>query len=281
MTSPDRLTELEGEPIGSTQPAVGRPGSSSRTGAEARAPFVVFTTQRSGSTWVVSVLNTYDGVTGQGELFLRRPRSPEKRWDSDFAYSRYVESKAEHGSIRPRSVFRYLDTFFAQGEHVGFKLMYDQLRAYPEILVYLLRKRVRVVHLVRENHLDVLISFALKREIGRAHVLEAKDRPRETTVELPAASLVRKMRWLQFKHDAARRLLRASRLPHVEVSYEELVRDPGSFDRVLDFLGISAAGREPRSHILKTRVGGQRDVVANYEEVERALVNSRFAGLLE
>jgi len=270
MSSPDRLTELEPEPEGS--PPIP---------AEARAPFVVFTTQRSGSTWVMSVLNTYDDVNAQGELFLSRPRSPEKRWDSDFAYSRYVESKAEHGNIRPRSVFRYLDTFFAQGAHVGFKLMYDQLRAYPEILVYLLHRRVRVVHLVRENHLDVLISFALKREIGRAHVLDAKDRPREPTVELPTASLVRKLRRLQFKHDAARRLLRTTRLPHVEVTYEELVRDPGRFDRVLEFLGISADGREPRSHILKTRVGGQRDVVANYEEVERALASTRFAGLLE
>jgi LPS sulfotransferase NodH len=248
---------------------------------EAPAPFVVFTTQRSGSTWVMSVLNTYEGVTGQGELFLGRPRSPEKRWDSDFAHARYVETKAEYGSVRPFSVFRYLDAFFSQGPHVGFKLMYDQLRSYPEILVYLLRKRVPVVHLVRENHLDVLISFALKREIGKAHMLDAKDRPRDMAVELPTASLLRQVRWLQFKHDAARHLLKASLLRHLEVTYEELVRDPSRFEDILAFLGVSTTGEEPHSHILKTRVGGQRDVVSNYEEVERVLANTRFATLLD
>lgn len=280
MSSADPVNELEAQDSG--RPSVRRwSGRSPRTRAEGRAPFVVFTTQRNGSTWVMSVLNAYEGVTAQGELFLPRPRSPERRWDSDFAYPRYVESKARHGRVRPRSVFHYLDAFFAQGEHVGFKLMYSQLRAYPEILLYLLRRRVRVVHLVRENHLDVLISFALKRQIGKAHVLDAKDRPREPAVELPVNSLLRELRWLQLKHDTARRLLRASRLPHLEVTYEELVRDPRRFDDVLEFLGVSADGREPRSHILKTRLGGQREVVANYEEVARVLAGTRFAGLLE
>ena len=31
--------------------------------------FVVFTTQRTGSTWLMSVLNNQDGVSAQGELF--------------------------------------------------------------------------------------------------------------------------------------------------------------------------------------------------------------------
>ena len=56
--------------------------------------FVVFTTQRTGSTWLMSVLNNQDGVSGQGELFLPRPRSQERRWDSEFAWPRYVESRA-------------------------------------------------------------------------------------------------------------------------------------------------------------------------------------------
>lgn len=229
----------------------------------------------------MSILNAYEDVVAQGELFLPRPRSPEKRWDSDFAYPRYVESRARHGRLRPRSVFRYLDAFFAQGEHVCFKLMYSQLRRYPEILPYLLRNRVRVVHLVRENHLDVLISYAVKREIGRAHVLAADDRPRATTVDLPASSLLRRMWWLQLKHDTARRLLGSSGLLHLEVSYEELVRDPGRFADILAFVGVSTVGEQPRSHILKTRQGGQRDVIANYDEVARALGGTRFAVLLD
>lgn len=229
----------------------------------------------------MSVLNTYEGVTGQGELFLRRPRSRERRWDSDFAHSRYVESRATYGSVRPFSVFRYLDAFFAEGQHVGFKLMYDQLGAYPEILGYLLRKRARVIHLVRRNHLDVVISFALKHEIGKAHVLDPDDRPSQMAVELPVSSLLRRIRWLQFKHDAARRLLKVCRIPHLEVAYEDLVQDPSRFEDILEFLAVSTVGTEPRSNILKTRVSGQREVVVNYDEVARILAGTRFANLLD
>ena len=120
--------------------------------------FVVFTTQRSGSTWLMSVLNAIDGVSAQGELFLPRSRSPERRWDSDFSIPRYVESKETYGSVRPFSVFRFLSALYGGEGAIGFKLMYSQLRRYPEILAYLVRERIRVVHLVRRNHLDVLIS---------------------------------------------------------------------------------------------------------------------------
>lgn len=249
--------------------------------SDSRAPFVVLTTQRNGSTWVMSVLNAYEGVIAQGELFLPRPRSPERRWDSDFAYPRYTESSARVGRLRPRSVFRYLDAFFAQAEHAGFKLMYSQLRRYPEILVYLQHNRVRLVHLVRENHLDVLISYAVKRDVGKAHVLHGTDRPHVASVDLPVGSLLRRMRWLQFKHDLARRLLRTSRLPYLEVTYEELVRDQGRFDDILAYLGVLTGAQEPRSHIVKTRLGGQKDVLSNYDQVVRTLAGTRFAGLLD
>ena len=243
--------------------------------------FVVFTTQRNGSTWLMSVLNGLEGVSAQGELFLPRPRSPEKRWDSDFALPRYVESKRAHGSVRPFSVFNYLSALYRVEGTVGFKLMYSQLRRYPEILPYLMKKRIRVVHLVRRNHLDVLISFALKREIGRAHILSPEDRSSDVKVELDTRSLLRDLRKLQLKHTVGRTVLRLARLKHIEVAYEDLVGDPAGFDRVRDFLGIPADRGAPQSNILKTRTGDQQQVVANYEEVRAALQGSRFAHLLD
>lgn len=243
--------------------------------------FVVFTTQRNGSTWLMSVLNGLEGVSAQGELFLPRPRSPEKRWDSDFALPRYVESKRAHGSVRPFSVFNYLSALYRGEGTVGFKLMYSQLRRYPEILPYLMRKRIRVVHLVRSNHLDVLISFAIKSEIGKAHILSPEDRPSDVEVELDTRSLLGDLRKLQLKHTMGRTVLRLARLKHIEVVYEDLVADPGGFHRVREFLGIPADQWALRSNILKTRTGGQKQVVANYEEVRAVLQGSKFTDLLD
>ena len=243
--------------------------------------FVVFTTQRNGSTWLMSVLNGLPDVTAHGELFLRRRRSPERRWDSDFAYPYYVESKARHGRLRPLSVFSYLNALYSAPGSVGFKLMYSQVRDYPEIVPYLMRRRIRVVHLVRRNHLDVLISFAIKREIGKAHLLAQEDRPQDLKIDIDTHSLVKDLRRLQFKHDVGRKLLKASRLRHIEVAYEELVADQTHFERVLAFLRLPAEDGLPESNIFKTRVGRQAEVVRNYDEVRNVLLNSRFAALLD
>ncbi len=243
--------------------------------------FVVFTTQRNGSTWLMSVLNGLDGVSAQGELFLPRPRSPETRWDSDFALPRYVESNRQYGPVRPLSVFKYLTALYRRGGTVGFKLMYSQLRRYPEILPYLVKKRVRVVHLVRRNHLDVLISFAVKREIGKAHILSPEDRPSEVRVELDTRSLMRDMRKLELKHAVGRLVLRLARLNHIEVAYEDLVADHMQFVHVQEFLGVPAGQGVPRSNILKTRTAGHQQVVANYDDVRAVLRGSRFEHMLE
>ncbi len=229
----------------------------------------------------MSVLNRLEGVSAQGELFLPRPRSPDRRWDSDFSIPRYVESTSRYGRVRPFSVFGYLTALYGGGGAVGFKLMYSQLRRYPEILLYLMRKRIRVVHLVRRNHLDVLISFAVKNEIGKAHILSAEDRPADVKVELDTRTLVRNLRKLELKHSVGRTVLRIGRLKHIEIAYEDLVSDAEQFERVRAFLGVSPDEGVPESNILKTRTGRQQQVVANYDDVRAVLRGTRFAALLD
>jgi LPS sulfotransferase NodH len=127
----------------------------------------------------------------------------------------------------------------------------------------------------------VLISFAIKREIGKAHILAPEDRPPEMKVELDTHSLLRDLRKLELKHTVGRSVLRLARLEHIEVAYEDLVADPAGFDRVREFLDIPVDEEALQSNILKTRTEGQQHVVANYEDVRAALRGSKFARLLE
>ena len=243
--------------------------------------FVVLTTNRSGSVWVMSTLSSIPHVTAQGELFLPRARVSEKRWDSDFARSRYIETKSDGLPFRPFSVFSYLDALYRTPGAVGFKLMYKQLGLYPEILAYLIKHRVRVVHLVRQNHLDVMVSFAVKAQLGRAHLLSGQAAPDDIRVELDTDTLIEQLEWLRRKQNIARKLLIWCRLPHLEVTYEGLLRDQGHFRQIRDFLSIGSDEQLARSNVVKIRKGGQRDVIRNYNEVREALVNSKFAPLLE
>ena len=243
--------------------------------------FVVLTTNRSGSEWMMSTLNSFPNVFAHSELFLPRPQVSEGKWNSDFAYPRFVESKVKGPAIRPFSVFSYLNTFYSMPGKVGFKLMYKQLGLYPEILVYLLKYRVRVIHLMRQNHLDVMLSYAVKAKLGRSHLLVGQSAPDELRVQLDTRTLLRKLAWLQEQQNIARRLLKFFGLPHVEVIYEDLVRNHTLFLRIADFLSIDAEQQIPKSALTKIRKEGHRDVIRNYDEVKEVLVNSKFAGLLE
>ena len=243
--------------------------------------FVVLTTNRSGSEWMMSTLNSFPDVFAHSELFLPRRQVSEGKWNSDFAYPRFVESKVKGPAIRPFSVFSYLNTFYSMPGKVGFKLMYKQLGLYPEILAYLLKHRVRVIHLMRQNHLDVMLSYAVKAKLGQSHLLAGQSAPDELRVQLDTRTLLRKLAWLQEQQNIARRLMKFFGLPHVEVIYEDLVRNHTLFLRIADFLSINAEQQIPKSALTKIRKEGHRDVIRNYDEVKEVLVNSKFAGLLE
>jgi LPS sulfotransferase NodH len=241
--------------------------------------FVVLTTQRSGSVWLMSTLNSLKDVTAHGELLLPRSRSRDLRWDSDFARPRYIESGLR--SPRPFSLFSYLNGLYRTPGTVGFKLMYSQLRRYPETLAYLIARRIRVVHLVRENHLDVLISHAVKARLGRAHLLAGDDRPEEVRVELEVGSLLQRMERLQTKQKLARWLLAWSGLSHLEVAYEDMVRERRRFRDITDFLRIDSVPANLTSGVVRIRRGGQAETVLNFDEVRSILVGSKFAQLVE
>jgi len=249
--------------------------------ADTDVNFVLFTTNRSGSEWVLSTLNNFQNVSAHGELFLARPRGSGNKWDSDFAYVRFVESKSVGVKFRPFSVFAYLDAFYRMPGTVGFKLMYKQLGFYPEILVYLIKRRLRVVHLVRRNHLDVMLSYAVKAELGQSHLLVGQSAPGELRVQLDTGTLVRKLAWLQKQQNIARILLNWSGLSHLEIAYEDLVRDPGCFHQIGDFLAVNSREQIPQSTLARIRRAGHREVISNYDQVRQILVNSKFAGLLE
>ena len=71
------------------------------------------------------------------------------------------------------------------------------------------------------------------------------------------------------------------RSPHIEISYEDLLRDPTHFDTILDFLAIEPSENASESSVVKIRKGGHRNVIINYDEVKELLASSKFAGMLE
>ena len=256
-------------------------GGSSKMTTDVGNKFVLLMTGRSGSAWVMSTLSRLQHVTTHEALFLRRARTSERTWDSDFAYPRFVETKSNSLTFRPFSVFLYLNALYNTPGAVGFKLNYAQLGQYPEVLAYLFKHRIRVVHLFRRNHLDVLISWAVKTKTGQAHLLAGQSVPDDLRVEIDTKNLLKQLAWMQKRLSLVRKLLNWCRLPHLEVAYEDLLHDRAHFGCILDFLSIKPEGGIPQSNVVKIRRGGHCDVIRNYDQVKEVLANSKFAGLLE
>ncbi len=126
-----------------------------------------------------------------------------------------------------------------------------------------------------------MLSYAVKAKTGKAHLLVGQSTPDRLRVELDTKNLVKKLAWLQKQQEIARKLLTWCRLPHLEIAYEDLVRNQIQFHLIGDFLSINSREQMPHSALTKIRKGGHRDVIGNYDQVKKVLTNSKFAGLLE
>lgn len=268
--------ELADPPVASRSPADAGPAD---TVALPSMPFLVLTSQRTGSGWLMDRINNVPGAQGHMELFYHDVRrKPAMAGCND--YLRFVEQRSELGR-RPRAVFTYLDRLYARPGAVGFKLMYSQLREYPDILPYLALRRIRIVHLVRMNHLDVVISEALAQATGTAHVTVDDGEQRPVVVDVDAATIVQRVRWLESKQRTMRALIGVLPCPVLEVSYESLCEDDAAFDRVVGFIGASTAtAAKPASRLVKRQRLPHEQVLCNYSDVAAALTRAGYRRLL-
>lgn len=239
--------------------------------------FVVLTKRRSGSTWVIDSLNNLEDTTAYHELFLPTGRATAY----PAGYPRFIETKPKGMAVRPFSVFSYLNELYRKPGTVGYQLMYSQLRMYPEILAYLRMNHIRVIHLVRQNDLDVVISVEMAQARGQWHRLRGQPELDAIQICLDPQTLIGQMKRRRRIIMVARKLLHWCRLSHLEVAYDDLLRDQACFSLLWDFLSINPEGHMPQSNLIKIRKAGHADIISNYGEVKEALAGTEFAKLIE
>jgi trehalose 2-sulfotransferase len=239
--------------------------------------FVVLTTSRTGSTWLINLLNQV-GIQAHGELFLRQPRTvPPLVGRSD--YKRFVDYYRGPQVLRVGHVVRYLNSLYDQAHIVGFKLMYGQIRSYPEIGLYLCARRIRIVHLIRENLLDAIVSEELARVTGTSHVRSTGGGPLPT-VHLRTSDLIRRLNRRSRVCSTASKLARLSPCPLIEVKYENLLGDSRELRRVAEFLGTEVGDVAPNSELAKRGWREHKEAISNYSEVEDVLAETTYSAML-
>jgi len=242
------------------------------------AKFVVLTSSRTGSTWLIDLLNMQKSVEAHGELFLHERRlTPAIAGREDFP--RFIEVHGIAQLTRLPRIVRYLNRLYATPRTVGFKLMYTQLRRYPEILAYCAFRRIKIVHLTRLNKIDVIISDELAKTTGASHA-HAGSVPGSPQVHLRATSIKGQIDRLCRRSTQAACLIKLSSCPSIEVHYESLLESETEFMRVLDFLEVARPTSPVRSSLAKRGHQLHSEAIANYEEVRRELASTPHSWML-
>lgn len=248
-------------------------------------PFILLATQRTGSSWVQEMLNSHPEIRVHTELFLAGA-SGYPRWEPsqiEFLDSYLERHMAGAGPIaRSYWRLRYLRRIFQQPgiRAVGFKFMYDQIRRSPEVMAYAAARQVGVVHLIRRNLLDTVISAKLAATTGLYHLAGDARTPVpwwpskkvETTVRLHVPDVLRELDLLTRERRRIRAWLRVTRTPVCELEYEALAANRYAFAPVLVFLGLSERDTSLLdSGLQKLQTRPQTDVLENFTEVREAL----------
>ena len=236
--------------------------------------FCIITTQRSGSAWLVSLLDSHPDIKAFYEIFL-------DRWSGDNFLVSFHKYKQVNYGIRPEITFRYLNRLnIYPGKHhtIGFKIMYNQLVRCPEVLAKFAFDRYKIIHLVRDNFLDIAISGASMEQNKLIHV---KKEVNANPVSLEAESLIQGLSRLEAQLNLARLLLKIIPNPVLEINYDELYHNRDqALETILDFLGVPLAQNKLFSDRQKIHQGSYQQKIANYEQVVQTLAGTKFEKLL-
>ena len=238
--------------------------------------FIVLSTQRSGSSYLCSLLDKHPAIRCVEEIFMPRNRNEitYRSWRSA-SFSRRLKDWLN----RQQSVDAYLRQLCEKHRRFdafGFKLMYGQAQRYPEVIDWCRNNDVKVVHLIRRNSLKMVVS----RKVAAKRGVYLSTRPVEAvTVNLDTRRLVRELRESERLVQRNRELFSA--LPYLETSYEEIMADRDQqLRRVLTFLGCEV-NVQLSSELVKTSPDSLESLIDNYGEVRATLAGSRFEGYLE
>ena len=136
-------------------------------------------------------------------------------------------------------------------------------------------KRVRIIHLIRRNALDVVLSKeagAARR--GRLHARDGED-VEQVRLNLDTDTLLRRMTLHERAIAGARVRFKRVGLPYTEVVYEDLAADDSGFASLFEFLDVEPA--PVSSSLQKLNPTSHEELIENYGEVRDALAETEFA----
>lgn len=239
--------------------------------------FAILSTQRSGSGWFETLLNSHMNVSSNGEIFsvkVRRANASTIIENLDKLYNLDWFSSASKNECTAA---------------VGLKWMLNQglMQNHEQILEYFKAKGVSVIFLFRRNLLRRMISilgntydrdFKLLNGTHKSHVHS----PREAEIlasykpVINTTMLIRELKQVQKTMTKALGIFNSTR--HIVLYYEDVLNNRAKLLDVQDFLRVPR--RNLTSRQVKIHKGSFSDHVANWDDVKRTLNGTEFDSFL-
>jgi len=247
--------------------------------------FIIFTTQRSGSTVLARTLDEHPEIFCAGELFQTSKEIHHPEWH----FSAWGFNSKNHAVQRLNKLINYPNVRFCSIPHIkkfyavnekgekarGFKLMFTQVKTSPHLWKYFKQANIKVIVLVRNNVFKTILSRYRKAENRIAHTIE--DETPSIQFYVPGENLINQMQELERVN---KNLIKFSEgMQRLIINYEDFEYWNELMYKVQTFLNVTPISSEP---VLK-KVGATRwqDEVENFSEIEQLLEQNNFTRYLE
>lgn len=228
-----------------------------RFGHQVGQRFAIVGNARTGSNYLLDGLKTSSAIRMYHEIFASHNREIGKDFDKVLSTLYQYESRSTR--------------------MVGFKVFYNHLTD-EEWKKLVAHEELKVIHLTRRNRLRTIISLEIAFRTGQWTNARKFRAPKEKQVTLEPLKLLKRLEQIEAGEAATR--ARFCDRPILEIVYEDMIQSPAeAFGSVSGYLGVD--GIDPGKIRLKRQnPESPAQLIVNYDEVESALQNTRFAEYL-
>jgi LPS sulfotransferase NodH len=248
--------------------------------------FVVIGIHRTGTTLLVTLLDSHPEITCMGEAFLDVDRyiGPEMP-----SFRRYLNRSFPDIQISPGMektvIYNFLDCLYnTAARAVGFKLMQSDFEAYPAILNFLQDRNIKIIHIHRKNLLKIYVSRLKARTSGiydSRHPKYVKNEYLHRKTHVPVDTLKKRLDFLSMQFKALKRIILSLKVDFLTIKYEDLDRNrEKEMQKILSFLYLDTTIQlnTPLQKVSHNRLEKR---IENYGEVVEELENTEYSIFLD
>jgi len=237
--------------------------------------FVIVCIARTGSNWLVDLLNSHSKVLAFGELFRSNTAIG---WDippfRNYQNTRLIHLyRSDPIAFLDKQVFRKWPANYSA---IGFKLFYNHASESPYSMVweYLRRNQdIAILHIKRRNLFEQYVSLTLARETGLWVKTGSSDQE-QVPVRLKIESCQQHFIWVRNLELEAARFFNDHHV--LDIHYEDLVRDIGfEMQRVQNFLGLLP--EQVSSTMRRQKNAPLSQMISNFDELRQAFADTGWS----